>query len=332
VDRGVAFAGLPPDDERRIAAAIEIMSRHKLLPTPWHLCAVSAADLVIVAPNNPASQPLLASAIQRTGPVTAVLVAAADPIPPGCERLLWPVRPKDLRNLLLEVEQRVVRRKAGADSGTGASSVKGRTIRAPRPPVSLLELAHMLREANQPDSHGSAWIVRGIGPRPLYVVPGISAFLFEGSLSTLRNLPRGRSLTITRIPEQDLPDTGTGKPLIMLQWLVGMLLGQKSLLPWVDPAAIYSLRHWPDFALLRHRLDHQRIAALLRDRGAVIPDIVHLAQVDEYAVNEFLNAASLTGRLVAASAPQIAASRRLADVGRALLQRLRKALGIGRAR
>jgi hypothetical protein len=73
-------------------------------------------------------------------------------------------------------------------------------------------------------------------------------------------------------------------------------------------------------------------AALLRNRAAVIPDIVHLAQVDEYAVNEFLNAASLTGRLVAASAPQIAASRRLPEVGSALLQRLRKALRIGTGR
>jgi hypothetical protein len=164
------------------------------------------------------------------------------------------------------------------------------------------------------------------------VVPGTSAFLFEGSLSTLRNLPRGRSLTIARIPEQDLPHGAAGKPLIMLQWLVGMLLGQKSLLPWVDPTAIYSLRHWPDFALLRHRLDHQRIAALLRNGAAAIPDIVHLAQVDEYAVNEFLNAASLTGRLVAASAPKIAASQRLPAVGSALLQRLRKALGIGTGR
>jgi len=328
VDRGIAFVGLPPDDERRVATAIEIMSRHKLLPSPWRVCAVTAADLVIVAPNNPASQPLLENAIQRTGPVTAVLVAAADTIPPGCARLVWPVRPKDLRNLLLEVEQRVVRRKDGAEASAGVSNVKGRTIGAPRRPVSLLELAHTLREANEPDSHGSAWIVRGIGPRPLYVVPRISAFLFEGSLSTLRNLPRGRSLTITRIPEQDLPCGAAGKPLIMLQWLVGMLLGQKSLLPWVDSAAVYSLRHWPDFALLRHRLDHQRIAALLRNRAAVITDIVHLAQVDEYTVNEFLNAASLTGRLVAASAP-IAASRRLPDVGSALLQRLRKALGIG---
>jgi hypothetical protein len=323
VNRGVAFVGLPPDDERRVVTAIEIMSRHKLLPMPWRSCAVTSADLVIVAPNNPASRPLLESAIQRTGPVTAVLVAAADTIPPGCERLLWPVRPKDLRNLLLKVEQRVVSGKAGAAR---------RTIRPPRPPVSLLELASTLREANEPDSHGSAWIVRGIGPGPLYVVPGISAFLFEGSLSTLRNLPRGRSLTIARIPEQDLPCGAAGKPLIMLQWLVGMLLGQKSLLPWVDPAAVYSLRHWPDFALLRHRLDHQRIAALLRNGAVAIPDIVHLAQVDEYAVNEFLNAASLTGRLVAASAPQIAASRRLTDVGSALLQRLRKALGIGTGR
>jgi hypothetical protein len=328
VELGVAFVGLPPDDERRVRAAIEIMGRHKLLPTPWRLCAVLSADLVIVAPNNPASHPLLERAIRRTGPVTAALVAAAETIPPGCERLLWPVRPKDLRNLLLKTEQRVVRRKAGADTGAGVSSVKGRTIRAP-PPVSLLELAHTLRAANEPDSHGSAWIVRGIGPRPLYVVPGSSAFLFEGSLSTLRNLPRGRSLTITRIPEQDLPCGAAGKPLIMLQWLVGMLLGEKSLLPWVDPAAVYSLRHWPDFAVLRHRLDHQRIAALLRDRAAVIPEIVRFAQVEEYAVNEFLNAASLTGRLVAASAPQIAASRRLPDVASALLQRVRKALGIG---
>ena len=330
VDLGVAFFALPPADERRIRAAIEILSRHKLLPTPWRSCAVMSADLVIVAPDNPASQPLLASALQRTGRVTAVLVAASDPIPPGCERLLRPVRPKDLRNLLLEVEQRVVRRRAGAHTGAGASGAKGRTIRAPRLPVSLLELAHTLRAANEPESHDSAWIVRGIGPRPLYVVPGISAFLFEGSLSTLRNLPQGRSLTITRICEQDLPSGAVGKPLIMLQWLVGMLLGQKTLLPWVDPAAVYSLRHWPDFALLRHRFDHQRIAALLRDRATAIPDIVHLAQVDESAVNEFLNAASLTGRLVAASAPpQNAASRRLPDVGGALLQRLRKALGIG---
>jgi hypothetical protein len=329
VDLGVAFVGLPPDDERRVRAAIEIMSRHKLLPTSWRLCAAVSADLVIVAPNNPASHPLLERAIQRNFPVTAALVAAAEPIPTGCERLLWPVRPKDLRNLLLETERRVVRRKVGAVVGNGVSAVKGRTNRAPRPPVSLLELAHALREANEPDSHGSAWIVRGIGPRPLYVVPGTSAFLFEGSLSTLRNLPRNRSLTVTRIPEQDLPCGAVGKPLIMLQWLVGMLLGQKSLLPWVDPAAIYSLRHWPDFAVLRHRLDHQRIAALLRDRAVAIPDIVRFAQVDEYAVNEFLNAASLTGRLVAASAPQIAASRRLPDVGRALLQRLRQALGIG---
>jgi hypothetical protein len=312
VNRGVAFVGLPPDDERRVITAIEIMSRHKLLPMPWRSCGVTSADLVIVAPNNPASRPLLESAIQRTGPVTAALVGAAEAIPPGCERLLWPVRPKDLRNLLLKVEQR--------------------TIRSPRPPVSLLELASTLREANEPDSHGSAWIVRGIGPGPLYVVPGTSAFLFEGSLSTLRNLPRGHSLTIARIPERDLPCGAAGKPLIMLQWLVGMLLGQKSLLPWVDPAAVYSLRHWPDFALLRHRSDHQRIAALLRNRAAVIPDIVLLAQVDEYAVNEFLNAASLTGRLVAASAPQIVASRRLPEVGSALLQRLRKALRIGTCR
>jgi hypothetical protein len=71
---------------------------------------------------------------------------------------------------------------------------------------------------------------------------------------------------------------------------------------------------------------------LLGSRAAVIPDIARLAQVDEHVVNEFLNAASLTGRLIAASAPRIAASPRLPNGGNALLQRLRKALGIGAGR
>jgi hypothetical protein len=321
VNRGVAFVGLPPGDERRIRAAIGILSIHKLLPTPWRLCAVEEADLVIVAPDNPVSRPLLESAIQRTGPVTAALVVAADTIPTGCERLLWPIRASDLRNLLLNVEDRVTH----GNGSAGTSSAGGLT---PLSRGSLLDLANMLREANEPDSLGSAWIVHGIAPKLLYVVPRRSAFFFEGSLSTLRNLPRHGSLAITRVREQDLSHGGAAKPLIMLQWLVGILLGQKSLLPWIDPEAVYSLRHWPDFAVLKHRLDHQRIATLLGNRAAVIPDIVRLAQVDEHVVNEFLNAASLTGRLVAVGVPQIAAAQPWPNVGNALLQRLRKALGI----
>lgn len=329
MNRSVAFVGLPPVDERRVRSAIGILSIHKLLPTPWRVCAVEEADLVIMAPDNPASRPLLESAIQRTGPITAAVAAAGDTIPPGCERLLWPVRASDLRNLLLNVEHRVARGNGSVGtSSAGASSVGGLATLAPPPRASLLDLANILREANAPDSYGSVWIVRGIAPKPLYIVPRMSAFLFEGSLSTLRNLPPHGSLAITRVREQDLPRGGAAKPLIMLQWLVGILLGHKSLLPWMDPQGVYSLRRWPDFAVLKHRLDHQRIATLLGNRAAVIPDIVRLAQVDEHVVNEFLNAASLTGRLIAASAPQIAASQRWPDAWRALLQRLRKALGM----
>jgi hypothetical protein len=65
------------------------------------------------------------------------------------------------------------------------------------------------------------------------------------------------------------------------------------------------------------------------NRAAAIADIVRLAQVDEYAVNEFLNAASLTGRLVATDAPRTVAFARSQNERPALLQRLRKALGIG---
>jgi hypothetical protein len=277
---------------------------------------------------------LLKSAIRRRGPIIGALIAAADTVPPRCEKLPWPVRAKDLRNLLLTVDERVRRRMAsdGArDPGTNGAEALGTHEHVPR--GSLLDLAHVLREANELDSHGCAWMVLGIAPKPLYVAPRMSAFLFDGSLLTLRDRLRDPlrdgSLAITRISEQNLPQSAAGKPLIRLQWLVGILQAQKSLLPWIEPEAAYSLRRWPDVAVLKYRVDHQRIAALLVNRGEVIPDIVRLAEVDEHAVNEFLNAASLTGSLVAASAPHTAASRRSPNPGNALLQRLRKALGIG---
>jgi hypothetical protein len=330
MDWGIAFVGLLPDEERRARAAIGIMCSHKLLPTAWRVCAVKDADLVIVAPNNPSSQPLLKCAIQRTGPITAALVSSAEAIPPGCERLPRPVRASDLRNLLINVQKRAVRGKGSAETRTpGAPGAGARTVPAPQPSGSLLDLAQVLREANEPDSQGCAWVVLGIAPRPLYVAPGMSAFLFESSLSTLRNLPRAGSIAIARIREQDLPRGVAAKPLIMLQWLVGSALGQKGLLQWIDPQAAYSLRRWPDFAVLKHRPDQQRIAVLLMNRAAAIADIVRLAQVDEHAVNEFLNAASLTGRLVATDAPRTVAFARSQNERPALLQRLRKALGIG---
>jgi hypothetical protein len=329
VDWGIAFVGLLPDEERLARAAIGIMCSHKLLPTPWRVCAVEDADLVIVAPNNPSSLPLLKSAIQRTGPITAALTSSAEAIPPGCERLPRPVRASDLRNLLLDVQGRAVRRRGSAETRTRGAPVAGAlTVLAPQPSGSLLELAQVLREANEPDSRGCAWIVQGIASSPLYVAPAMSAFIFEGSLSALRNLPRTGSIAITRIPEQDLPRGIAYRPLSMLQWLVGSLLGQKGLLPWIDPEAAYSLRHWPEFAVLKHRPDQQRIAVLLMNRAEAIADIVRLAQADKHAVIEFLNAASLTGRLVVTDASRTAASASSPNERPALLQRLRKALGI----
>jgi hypothetical protein len=333
VVRGVAFVGLPPDAERGIRAAIGMLTIAKHLPVPWRVCTVEEADLVIVAPKSVGSQLLLERAIRQRGPVISALVGAADTVPPGCEKLSWPVRGNDLRNLLLTVDER-----GGRGSGSDGASHSGANVGAlsthePVPRGSLLDLAYVLKEANEPDSYGCAWMVLGIGCKPLYVAPRLSAFLFEGSLLTLRDRLsdplRDDSLAITRISEQNLPQSVTGKPLIMLQWLVGILLAQKSLLPWIDSEAAYSLRHWPDFALLQHGPEHQRIAAVLVNHAELLPDIVRLAQVGEHALNEFLNAASLTGRLVATTAPHTAAFRYSPSVGNALLQRLRKALGIG---
>jgi hypothetical protein len=321
VDRGVAFVGLPPDDERRIKAAIGIMSVSRQLPVPWRVCAVEEADLIIVTPGTPALDTLLAKASEGRDPAIAALVGASDTLPPSCEKLPWPVRTNDVRNLLLSVEERITRRK-----NSGAEP----PIAWPHPFDTLFELARLLREANEPDSQGSAWIVGGVGPKPLYVVPRERAFMYQGSLSTLRNLLTNGSFEITRISAEDLPESATGKPLVMLQWLVGILLGQKGLLPWIDGECAYSLKRWPDFTVLHHKLEHRRIAAVLVNHACTIPDVLRITQVGSQSVDEFLNAASLTGRLIAANTLQPGASRRPPpNAGNSLFQRLRKALGIG---
>jgi len=116
LDRCVAFLGIPLDDERRIRAAIGMMTVAKQVPTPWRISAVEEADLVIVAPESPASRGPSEGVVLRRGAVIAVLVGAADAPPPHCEALPWPVRAPDVRNLLLKVETHL---SGGAGVSTG---------------------------------------------------------------------------------------------------------------------------------------------------------------------------------------------------------------------
>lgn len=319
MDRGVAFVGLSPDDERRLKAAIGIMSVSKQLPTPWRICPADEADLVIIAPGQPASDPWIQKAAGQGRPVVAAMIGVADSLPPHCQKLPWPVRATEVRTLLLSVEQNPALR----------VSEEGTTGSVPLPD-SLLELARVLKEANEPDAQRCAWIIRGLpGRSPLHLAPRASAFLFDGPLTTLRNLSRHGSLEITRVGENELPDSTVRKPLVMLQWLVGILIGQRGLLPWIPANAAYSLKRWPDFTVLFHKPQHRRIAALLVNRNASVADIMRLTKVEQSAVNEFLNAASLTGRLLIVKTTQAPTAERSPNAGSDLFQRLRKALGIG---
>jgi hypothetical protein len=325
LDRGVAFVGVPPDDERRIRAAIGTMTVAKLLPTPWRISAVEEADLVIMAPDSAAARVLFAGPALRHGAVTAALVAAADAQqPPQCERLPWPVRANDLRDLLLKVEAHVV---GGAEDSTGL------TVPRPGSHGPLLQLARLLRAVNEASvAPRSAWRIRGIAPTPLYVAPGTTTFVYAGSVMQLRHRLSGDSLEITRIAADEVPLAAGGKPLVMLQWLVGVLLGQHGLLPWIDPDAVHRLTGEPDFTILQHTSAHRRIAALLVKEAALIPDILRLAQVDQESVHELLNAASLTGKLVTPGVPPAAGSKASTNTGKVLLRHLRHAFRLVLAR
>jgi hypothetical protein len=133
------------------------------------------------------------------------------------------------------------------------------------------------------------------------------------------------------VPKEQITVHVGRKPIVMLQWLVGLQTGALGLLPWIDSSQPLRLTRYPEFQILHHMPAHRRIAAALSRPRDGVGAVAALTNEDLPTVAGFVNAVSLCGYLcstapdsktsgVAARAPNAAR--------RSLFASFRKALGI----
>jgi hypothetical protein len=133
----------------------------------------------------------------------------------------------------------------------------------------------------------------------------------------------------------DDPPPGAGFPIELLLWNLGMVLQPDDLLPQVKTRGWVQLTRWPDFGRIKSTHAQLKMSALLTNRAVDVNEVFEAVGEPRPDVIAFLNACALCGLLadarVEAAPPSVA---HLAREGRplgGLMQRLRGALGIGRA-
>lgn len=308
---GLAHVGLSEADVRRLRAMLMMALADGSLRARWISVDATEADAVILG----------AEAIDRldefarTKRLVAVLVGAADCVPPGTRTLNWPIRAEALLELLQEAEAQPAPTAAAA------------TLDRP-----LVRLAQLLRRGDHDGLRGEAWCVTGLSRTPIYVVPQLRQFFCTESLRTVHRFDVHNDIDLTPMPIAELPiGHEHPKPIVMLQWSIGLLTGALGPLPWLNPSATLRLQRFPEFQILHHEPVHRRLAAALSRPVAGIDGAIALTLLDRHTVCSFVNGAELCGYLRTGDPlPSAARTPARAPTGtkRTLAQILRRALGI----
>ena len=130
------------------------------------------------------------------------------------------------------------------------------------------------------------------------------------------------------------PPPGAGVPIELLLWNLGMVLQPDDLLPQVKARGWVKLTRWPNFGRIRSEHAQLKMSALLTSRAVGVDDVFEALGEPRPIVIAFLNACALCGLLADAPVDAPPPVARVAREGRplgGLMQRLRGALGIGRA-
>lgn len=125
-------------------------------------------------------------------------------------------------------------------------------------------------------------------------------------------------------------------PLDVLLWHVGLVMSPSALLPIVRARGTLKLSRWPDFGRIGADPAHMKMSAKLASRAYAIEDLFQATAEPRERIFAFLNACGVCGLFTDAVDPRAAtqAPRTGVQNGRplgGLMQRLRGALGIGRA-
>lgn len=316
--------GLSPADQQRLKAIMGILLTNQGMEHRWSMGAPGESQLVIIAADSDEGLAFAAENAGTDGKLLAVLAGESDTVPGSCVRLPWPLRVEDMLRVLKKAEN------------LAEASSPAETSARPAPPVQgdnsadhIMRLAVMLRDANEA-SGDAVWYIKGFGNRSLYVVPGHRSFYYGDSLATLRNLDPKAHLEFVPISQEQLPGRQLQKPIVMLQWLVGLLTGPLGPLPWIRQDSVLRLRRFPEFQMLHHTPQHRRMAAALSRPRKGLDSLVQLTELELADVTGFINAVSLCGYLmtmdVKSGVPKVDVSQ--VSKKRTLFKSFRKALGI----
>lgn len=317
---GVAQMGLRAPDDQRLRSIIGMLVVAGTVRKEWHMCKPHTADLVVFAPDNPEALAMFNRRSDYPHIRFAALVGSADSAPEGCHKLSWPIRTEDVMRMLVAIESAP----AAASTAITLDSDSG-----------LLALAVRLRDTTPEHDPNVVWKVRGTPDCPLFVAPVTRSFYYQQTLARLRCMPATTSLKLETARKQAIPETIHPRPLLGLQWLIGDLLGELGLLPWINPDVPLRLKCWPNFPALVHGPRHRRIAAHLSERPCSVAELAEAVGMDIGIVRSFINAAALCGYLAPAAAPTTAGNAnpvntrpRTASPRASLFSRMRFALGI----
>jgi hypothetical protein len=202
---GIAHAGLAETAVRRLRAMLLMALAEGSLEARWHIGDPAEAHvLVTTAAALRELKPTLPLSSTR---VIAVLAAEADAPAPGVFRLAVPIRLEALLELLTMAERR-------------GSAQPIAPIASDHP---LMRVAMLIRSDGK-TADDRVWRVAGLARVPIYVMPSRRQFYCTESLLAMQHLDPNSEISVISLIPTKLPAGRTQpKPLVMLQWTVGLL-------------------------------------------------------------------------------------------------------------
>ena len=315
---GVAQLGLAEVDAHRLKTIMGVAAMSGALKHHWVMCNPGRADLIVLSADSVSQMPGAKRDSKRQ--VLAILAGEADEVPSGYHKLPWPIRLEHVVSLLGIVESKAEKAKRPSNVSSPAE---------PGHDNHLIGLAFILR-AGIAAAPGVIWRVNGIAEDPLHIALAERVFYFNDSLDSLRGLAADIRLAFVPVPIEAMRAMRGSRPLIMLQWLVGLETGVYGLLPWIDTQRAMQLRRYPEFQVLLHTPAHRRIAAALARPRASAEVLAKMTGEDPVTIAGFINAVSLCGYLISVGAelPRHSVAAFADTAKRTLFKSFRKALGI----
>lgn len=308
--RRIAVVGLSDDAAHAFHSMLKIVEGKAT--AGWSLASPDQADVLMAGTH--ATDPVVESWARTDKPLIAVHEGSTTVRRMTPFSLSHPFRVMQLLSLLDDVERSLEDRSGEAPRGSAATQTWA--------------FAESLRRMTRHTATGALHIAHCALGR-VYVRDDMSTCHMAAGLLPLlqrEHLP----LAALEPYSGALPEGLVSRPVFELAWYSG-IHGPGELAPWLDAAATYRLRRWPDFGAVRGTREQLALAAQLTRAPAQRGALVQRTGQSLAAIDRFLNACSMAGILsasqeashaAAAPRPHTAPASRLGGFIRGLRLRL----------